>query len=176
MVADNATRQVTVHVPLPAPPRPWSATTYVTQSYARVSTGPVSMRRLERIETTAALAGRQPDIGADSAVLEIWEGTVQQVDRPAGVMQVVLNAKTSSLPPHTAQIELQWVAEQDLDLVQPGAVFYLTLYKQTRHGSIRNAQELRFRRRPGWSIQQLEQISRDAKTLAGKIRPRPQSP
>lgn len=144
------------------------------QQSGRVSTSadPSSFRRLPRLGPAAAIATRRLDVLPNSAVLEIWEGTVISVDLAERVMQVKLSAKTGMILPHTGQIGLQWVTDQDLDLVRPGAVFYLTLFKQTLQGTIYNSQELRFRRRPGWSKQQLDVIKQDAAALAGKIRVR----
>jgi len=76
---------------------------------------------------------------------------------------------------HTGEIDLEWVSEQDLALVGPGAVFYLTLFKRTKSGSIENAQELRFRRRPSWSEVQLEQIAEDATRVLAKMKAVPTS-
>jgi len=110
-------------------------------------------------------------ISADSTPLQIWEGRVIEIDHAARVMHVVLDAKLGEMSTHTGEIELEWVSEQDQDLVYPGAVFYLTLFKRTkRGGSIENAQELRFRRRPSWSSTQLKQIDEEAATLLSKIR------
>jgi hypothetical protein len=116
-----------------------------------------------------------PEISADSTPLQIWEGTVVEVDRSAGVMQVLLDAKIGQMPRHTGEIELQWVAEQDQDLLRPGAVFYLTLFKRTKRGSVENSQELRFRRRPAWSSAQLKKIQQDAATLLSKMTALPSS-
>jgi hypothetical protein len=80
------------------------------------------------------------EVSADSTPIQIWEGTVIEVDRLAGVMQVLFDAKMGKVPRHTAEIELEWVSDQDLDLVLPGAVFYLTLFNaaiQTRRQSRR---------------------------------------
>ena len=107
---------------------------------------------------------------ADSIPLQIWEGTVLTVDIASDVMQVQLDAKIGQVARHTAEIELQWVSEQDLDLVRPGAVFYLTLFKRTKRGSVENSQELRFRRRPSWSVAQLKQIDNDAAMIASKMK------
>lgn len=112
------------------------------------------------------------DVDANSSPLQVWEGTVIAVDRAAGVMQVLLDAKIGNVPRHTGEIELEWVDEQDFDLVRPGAVFYLTLFKRTKP-SIENAQELRFRRRPSWSVTQLKQIEKDAEVLLSKMKPLP---
>lgn len=109
----------------------------------------------------------------DSAVIQVWEGKVLEVDSDNGVMQVLLNAKIGQVLPHTGEIELQWVSEQDLDLVCPGAIFYLTLFKRKKRGGIENAQELRFRRRPSWTRQQIVQIEHEANMLLSKMKARP---
>lgn len=114
-----------------------------------------------------------PTANADTTPLQIWEGTVVEVDNPARVMRVSLEAKMEPIPRHMAEIDLEWVTEQDQDLVRPGAVFYLTLFKRTKRGSVENAQELRFRRRPAWSSGQLQQIEHDAAMLLAKMKPLP---
>lgn len=111
--------------------------------------------------------------GIDATVIQLWEGRVLEVDLQNGVMQVLLTAKLIRIAEHTAEIELQWVSEQDRDLVVAGAVFYLTLYKQTRHGSVKNSQELRFRRRPVWTKRQVQKIYEDADLILAKMQPRP---
>ncbi len=99
---------------------------------------------------------------------------MSQVDTKAGVMHVQLNAKMGDVPRHSAEIELQWVSDQDKDLVQPGAVFYLTLFKRTKWGgSIENSQELRFRRRPSWSLMELKRIDEKASVLLSKMKALP---
>ncbi|MHB8391133.1 MAG: hypothetical protein ACYDBH_16380 [Acidobacteriaceae bacterium] len=114
-------------------------------------------------------AGTTPSVSANSTPLQIWEGTVLEIDRDAGVMQVLLDAKIGQMPRHTGEIELEWVDDQDRDLVVPGAVFYLTLFKRIKP-SVENAQELRFRRRPSWSAAQLKQVENDAAALLSKIK------
>lgn len=111
-------------------------------------------------------------VRADSAPIQVWEGTVLTVDQAAGVMQVLLEAKIGQMPRHTGEIELDSVSPQDQDLVRPGAVFYLTLYKRTIP-SVENVQELRFRRRPSWSAAQLTQIERDASMFLSKMKALP---
>lgn len=113
------------------------------------------------------------DADIDAAVIQLWEGRVLDVDLQNEVMNVLLTAKMGQMPEHSAEIELQWVSDQDRDLVVPGAVFYLTLYKKTRRGSIKNSQELRFRRRPSWTKQQVQKIHSDAEGMLAKMRARP---
>lgn len=112
------------------------------------------------------------DVNANSVPMQIWEGTVVEVDRESDTMQVLLDAKMGQSPQHTAEIELRWVDDQDQELVRPGAVFYLTLFMRTKP-SVENAQELRFRRRPTWTSSQIEQIERDAAELQLKIQTAP---
>lgn len=122
------------------------------------------------INGASTMPQREPR--SDSVPLQIWEGTVLDVDTCEQVMRVQLHAKMGDVPPHSAEIELQWVNEQDRELVQPGAVFYLTLFKvTTRGGSIQNAQELRFRRRPAWSETQIRRIEEDVDMLHQTMRP-----
>ncbi len=106
-----------------------------------------------------------------AAPIEVWEGEVKSVDATAQTMHVYLHSKLSQAPAHAGEIALEWVSDQDKDLVIPGAVFYWTLYKETRRGSIRNSQELRFRRLPSWSRSQLERIQAEASKLLRAPRP-----
>jgi hypothetical protein len=106
-------------------------------------------------------------VDLSSSPIEIWEGTITDVDAQAGTIGAVLVAKLMSGDPHVAQIDMQWISDQDIDLVRPGAVFYLTLYRRNR-GGIENAQELRFRRRPNWSLAQITQVEKDAADLLAK--------
>lgn len=131
---------------------------------------PTSAQEPPRSFDSPLLAPWNP-IGADSTPLQIWEGTVFEVDHM--VMRVLLDAKMGQVPRHTAEIDLEWVSDQDKDLVRPGAVFYLTLFKRTKRGSVENSQELRFRRRPSWSPIQLKRIEDAATKLVAKMKALP---
>lgn len=119
-----------------------------------------------------ASAALRRDVIADSTPLQIWEGTVIDVDRANDVMRVFLDAKIGRIPRHSAEIDLQWVSEQDQDLLRPGAVFYLTLFKRTKP-TVENSQELRFRRRPAWSSTQIKKIEDDTVALLSKMKALP---
>ena len=135
------------------------------------STHPVGTGRTDvRTTDPATSAGTRPDPDIWSVPIQLWEGTVKRVDVAAGVMSVTLSARLGNAVDHTADIDLQWVAPQDLDLVRPGAVFYWTIYKERKHGSIRNTQELRFRRFPTWSRAQLKRVRAEAARLRAKVR------
>ncbi|MHB8253550.1 MAG: hypothetical protein ACYDEV_07600 [Acidiferrobacter sp.] len=108
-----------------------------------------------------------------SSLIQTWEGTVVRVDGESHTMEVRLNAKIGQVPEHTGEIDLQWVSEQDKDLVQPGAIFYLTLSRRVKRGGIENNQELRFRRLPSWTKRQVAQVERDACMLLSKMKAKP---
>lgn len=110
-----------------------------------------------------------------TAPIQIWEGRVVSVDRKKGIMEVLLSAKFGEVPDHTGEISLEWVVEQDAGLVVPGAIFYWTLYKETKRGSISNSQELRFRRLPSWSRTQIENMRVEAEKILARIRSQDQA-
>jgi hypothetical protein len=118
---------------------------------------------LDSLQTVNAAA--EPIEEVRAAPIEVWEGEVKSVDYAANKMDVYLRSKLIHAPDHAGEISLEWVPEQDADLVRPGAVFYWTLYKETRRGSIRNSQEVRFRRLPNWSRRQLAEIRAKSPTL-----------
>ena len=122
-----------------------------------------------KYEAPAPRAELQREATINATPLEVWQGVVKEIDRENGVMKVNLDALMSKVPRHTAEIELEWVAEQDEDLVKPGAVFYLTLFKRTKP-SVENAQELRFRRRPAWTQEELRQVEVDAELIRSKMK------
>lgn len=113
-------------------------------------------------------------VDSDTVPIQIWEGSVLSTDSCEGSMQVLLSAKMGSIPEHTGTIALRLVSDQDADLVKPGAVFYLTMFNQTkRGGTIVNSQELQFRRRPNWSKNQLDRIDERAEKFLSKIKNKP---
>lgn len=103
--------------------------------------------------------------GALAAVLQIWEGTVISVNENKQHMSVKLVDRAGLIPAHTGDIDLEWVAPQDANLVKPGAVFYWTIYKETKRGTVKNSEEIQFRRLPNWTKKQVEQLYEDADAL-----------
>jgi hypothetical protein len=110
-------------------------------------------------------------IDSDAVPIQIWEGCVQSVNIAEGTMKASLTAKMGVIPEHVGTIDLQWVPDQDSDLVKLGAVFYLTLFKRVKKGgSIENSQSIQFRRRPNWSKSQLVKINEQANMFLSKIK------
>ncbi len=158
----------------PLAPRPVEILRSSTVFYDRTGLATsVSQRAEKAFLPPLPVKSIEAPVGADASVIQIWEGRVLSVDSQSDVMSVLLSARIGQVADHTAEIDLQWVADQDHDLVQPGAVFYLTLFKRLRRGSVENAQELRFRRRPAWSRPQIQHIQADAAMLRSKMKARP---
>lgn len=109
------------------------------------------------------------DAGVLAAVIQIWEGVVTYVDDVSKVMTVKLTDRQGLVPEHTADVGLDWVVEQDLDLVRPGAVFYWTIYKETKKSTIKHSQEIRFRRLPDWTEKQISSIKENGLALMKKF-------
>jgi frataxin-like iron-binding protein CyaY len=109
------------------------------------------------------------DIRVQTVPIQIWEGRVTSVNHQKQSMEVFLSSTLGGYDAHTGEIDLQWVSDQDKDLVVPGAVFYLTLFKRSKRGTVENSQELRFRRQPNWTKDQLKRISDSADTLLKKM-------
>lgn len=120
----------------------------------------------------ASFRGRQ--VMPSTMPVQLWEGVVKALDASSLAMQVILTDKLGGLEDHAAEISLEWVSDQDKDLIRPGAVFYLTLYKEiSPGGTCRNSQELRFRRLPNWTKREVEAVSVEASSLLGQFRPKP---
>lgn len=107
--------------------------------------------------------------GAMATVIQIWEGVVISVDRENALMTVRLKDRSNLIEEHIADIDLQWVGDQDEDLLVSGSVFYWTIYKETNRGSIKNSQELRFRRLPNWTRMQIKAMEEDVELLSSKL-------
>lgn len=99
-----------------------------------------------------------------SSLIEIFQGVVNFVSETS--MDVTLRAKKDlSIPDHSMNIELKFVPPQDLELVKSGSVFYLTLFRETTGRTVRNIEEIRFRRQPDWNRTMLERLKQLSEQL-----------
>lgn len=113
----------------------------------------------------APVASYCPVINETSVPIEIWEGVVSELMPNA--IAVVLRAKLNkAIPDHAMEIDISEVQPQDLDLVVPGAVFYLTMYRETTRRTVKNVQEIRFRREPTWTRAMVSRMSQMADEIA----------
>lgn len=106
-----------------------------------------------------------PVLRETSVPIEIWEGVVDEVydDRIAVTLRAKMN---TAIPAHTMDIDLAEIQPQDRDLVVAGAVFYLTMYHETTGRTIKNVQDIRFRREPNWTRAMVAKMKRLAQELA----------
>jgi len=145
-----------------------AATSALTENRSDRSTRLDSMPPLQVIDPSF-----DEKVVPDTSPLQIWEGRVLYVDHARKLMGVMLTGKLNPVPEHTGEIDLEWVSEQDAELVKPGAVFYLTLFKRWKRTTVENSQELRFRRMPYWTKRQLLQVEEDARMLRSKFKVAP---
>lgn len=175
--SDSGVRQLALKRPVPIRKRTGLKRSSLPDAWSSAQLSLFQERSTEPVEievspTIQAAPSPRARADVDALPIEVWEGVViHQLD--AETLQVSLTPKIGSSPAHTAEIELQWVDEQDRDLIRPGAVFYLSLGKTSRGGSYENAQKIRFRRQPDWSARQVKKIWADVKILSGKIGERP---
>lgn len=80
-----------------------------------------------------------------------WEGVVQDIDEKNGTMSVILRSKSGLEPDHAAEIFLSEVSDDDRDLLEEGAVFYLEQSKRHHRRTLILTQSLSFRRLPAWT-------------------------
>lgn len=143
---------------------------------ANVSMG-VSPTRMSRIAPHIIRVERlaKPKLGPLATVLQIWEGEVLHLNVASDTMTVKLIDRQGLVPAHTADVGLDWVVPQDLELVRPGAVFYWTIYRETKRSTIKHAQEIRFRRLPNWTKRQVANVKDNASALLAKFKVAPQA-
>lgn len=111
---------------------------------------------LQRSKSTGLVGPKSKSPELRFSPLQLWEGRVQKLNDSAYSFDAFLVDKTGSSEDHVIELSLEWVSEQDKELVKPGAIFYLSLYKTvTPGGTIRNSEEVRFRRLPAWSNKQI---------------------
>lgn len=123
----------------------------------------------QKIDTVSSVR-EAPDV--NTTIIEIFEGVVQDVNRMDETMSCTLRSLRRGYDDHVAEMDLEWVHPQDMELVVPGAVFYLTLYKEFHRGTLRNTEEIRFRRLPAWSGVQVKKATEQAALLHQKIKRR----
>lgn len=140
-----------------------------TPDYKISDSCPAPNRYVNKFLVPAINTVKSVSEGAMATVIQIWEGVVTDVDKKNNIMAVKLKDRGGLIEDHNADISLQWVVDQDYDLVSPGAVFYWTIYKETKRGSISNAQEIRFRRLPSWTKSQMNHLKSDAEYIASKF-------
>lgn len=100
--------------------------------------------------------------------LQKWEGVVLEVREDFFLARLV--DLTQQSPDEEAEFPIEEVSQEDLDLLQPGAVFYWNIgYLDKRSGQRTRASVIRFRRLPVWTQEEIESATREAKRIRDSI-------
>ncbi|MCU0693015.1 MAG: hypothetical protein MUF54_16590 [Polyangiaceae bacterium] len=95
-------------------------------------------------------------------LLQQWEGTVAEVDGD-GFIAHLRDKRDPDASLERATITLDELADHDLPLVEPGAIFDWTIgYLTQPHGQKTTESTIVFRRMPRWSARDLQRVKRDA--------------
>lgn len=100
--------------------------------------------------------------------LQKWEGVVLRVSKESFYAR--LYDLTASNPEEEAEFSMEDVAEDDHELVQPGAVFYWSIgYYTNRTGQKYRYSIVKFRRLPAWGTGEIKIIEDKALELGKAI-------
>ena len=96
---------------------------------------------------------------------QIWEGTVVQCE--AGSFSARISDRTNPAnPDEMAEFEIEEVAPDDQQLINPGATFYWTIgTERTPAGQVRNIAVVNFRRLPRWTRSSFRKAERRAQDV-----------
>jgi hypothetical protein len=85
-------------------------------------------------------------------VMMDWEGVVEEVNADGFVARLLDRRSSSKLDTEAADIPFSEVNPDDVPLVRPGAIFYLTVYRViASSGQQQRSTRLFFRRLPAWT-------------------------
>ena len=115
----------------------------------------------QAIPSNAVLFRSQP---ADIFVsLQKWEGAVLSVTKDAFSARLV--DQTNPNPEEEAEFSIDELDPDDLELLEPGAIFYWNIgYLDKKSGRIRIS-DIRFRRLPAWTERDLKEAEIAAEEL-----------
>lgn len=105
-----------------------------------------------------------------AATIARWEGTVLEVMHETRELSVQLRSKSGPEPDHACEISLDEISPDDLDLVEPGAVFYIEQIRHLRRRTVSFSQSLTFRRLPVWNATILDSVDAAAERLVGRFK------
>ncbi len=111
---------------------------------------------------------KAPEVKSRFVLLQKWEGTVLQT-RPGSFLGRLVDLQGEH-PDDEAEIPVEELSPEDLDLVKVGAVFYWSIgYLDEANGERRRTSVIRFRRLPAWSKEELRRARRQATRAIERI-------
>jgi len=96
--------------------------------------------------------------------LQKWEGYVTYVKKDSFIAKLV--DLTNHIPDEEVEIGFEEIAKEDIELVEPGAVFYWNIGYHERHSGRERSSLIRFRRLPVWSQDEINSDKLRAKVKA----------
>lgn len=119
------------------------------------NTRPFQDQEVEPGARTAATASQQPSISFTT--LESWVCKVEAVDKAGGAFSAIAVSDRQAGLEEMAEFSFDELSEDDVELVEPGAVFYWSVgYQISPFGGRATASVLRFRRLRHWTRKELE--------------------
>jgi hypothetical protein len=121
------------------------------------------------IESSRLIQRPTPSAAAASLwALQAWEGRVVLVD--GGQFTAILkDAGEPSRADEEVTIELAAVDPSDRSLVVEGATFFWSVFQEVRQGTRRVVSDLRFRRLPIWTANEIDDLKRRAAERAKRF-------
>jgi hypothetical protein len=96
-------------------------------------------------------------------VLQDWEGVVEDVRNDDFFARLRDRTSGSNFDAEAAEIPISEVDADDLPLLKPGAIFYLTIYRRIlESGRHERATRMFFRRLPAWTPSMLQSVKERA--------------
>lgn len=109
---------------------------------------------------------KQPKVGR-SIALQKWVGLIKSVDLDNHIFNAKLINKTNAGYDEYAEINFDEITEEDIELIEPGAVFYWTIgYHHNHNGQRTRFSQIRFRRLPNWDDDKIKAAKENANELA----------
>ena len=92
-------------------------------------------------------------------VLQDWEGVVEEVREDDFVARLMDKTAGQKFDSEAAEIPKSEVDRDDIELLKPGAIFYLTVFRRVaRNGRQERITRLIFRRLPAWTQTMLKSV------------------
>ena len=101
--------------------------------------------------------------------LQKWECSVFEVMKDNFIAKLV--DLTEPGPDEQAEIPLEEVSPEDLDLIVPGAIFYWNIgYEDESNGQRKRTSIIRFRRLPAWSQSEIKEAQKEAEKFRKSLK------
>ena len=135
----------------------------------RAEVSPLRERVVERVTEQVQLPTQPSPPEARQKVLQAWLGVVSELVDEKEFVSVVKDQSDPTRPDERITIDIDEVDPQDRKFLTKGAVFYWYIFEEFRKGTRRIVYDLRFRRVPAWSENDLTDIRQRAEQRARRF-------